>query len=247
MTSATYANASNTDAFWPYTLDNGVANNCLEQADICQGRLKLPGLWEIPMYSTFGDSQSDIHLMDPWLDSTDYAKVLEWLKFSFLTHCASSFSLCELYLEVPRLMPTTSPTQMTALVSPSASTRTRSCVPSPPSAPSSSRSSLTRGLLPPTAPRRRVPGRRRPDRDARDAAGVPRLGPVARERVDRQQRPAPRVGAQPGHERQDGRRRRAQVRGARRARRRQDLQRHPPEHGASLSLSLSRARREPLS
>ncbi|GAA5904460.1 hypothetical protein JCM8208_004199 [Rhodotorula glutinis] len=86
MTSATYANASNTDAFWPYTLDNGVANNCLEQADICQGRLKLPGLWEIPMYSTFGDSQSDIHLMDPWLDSTDYAKVLEWLKFSFLTH-----------------------------------------------------------------------------------------------------------------------------------------------------------------
>ena len=70
------------------------------------------------MYSTFGDSQSDIHLMDPWLDSTDYAKVLEWLKFSFLTHCASSFSLCELYLEVPRLMPTTSPTQMTALVSP---------------------------------------------------------------------------------------------------------------------------------
>lgn len=35
--------------FWPYTLDHGVSNNCLEQPDICQGRLKLPGLWEIPM------------------------------------------------------------------------------------------------------------------------------------------------------------------------------------------------------
>ncbi|TNY20211.1 hypothetical protein DMC30DRAFT_417191 [Rhodotorula diobovata] len=86
MTSASYANASNTDAFWPYTLDSGVANNCLEQSAICQGRLKLPGLWEIPMYSTFGDSQSDIHLMDPWLDSDKPEDVLEWLKFSFLTH-----------------------------------------------------------------------------------------------------------------------------------------------------------------
>ncbi|GAA5858698.1 hypothetical protein JCM8547_001429 [Rhodosporidiobolus lusitaniae] len=86
MTSASLANATSTDAYWPYTLDNGVANNCLEQ-DICQGKLKLPGLWEIPMYSTFADSDaSHIHLMDPWLDSTNMDDVLEWLKFSFTTH-----------------------------------------------------------------------------------------------------------------------------------------------------------------
>ncbi|BGP43339.1 hypothetical protein JCM10449v2_007370 [Rhodotorula kratochvilovae] len=86
MTSASMANATPTDAFWPYTLDAGISNNCLEQEAICQGRLKLPGLWEIPMYSTFGNSTSDIHLMDPWLDSSNPAEVLEWLKFSFLTH-----------------------------------------------------------------------------------------------------------------------------------------------------------------
>lgn len=87
MTSATLANASNTDAYWPYTLDYGVANNCLEQTDICQGRLKLPGLWEVPMYSVFEpNSTSAIHLMDPWLDGEPDA-VLEWLKWSFTTHC----------------------------------------------------------------------------------------------------------------------------------------------------------------
>jgi hypothetical protein len=35
--------------YWPYTLDAGIANNCLEQTDTCQGKVKLPGLWEIPM------------------------------------------------------------------------------------------------------------------------------------------------------------------------------------------------------
>lgn len=29
MTSASPANASSTDAYWPYTLDYGIANNCL--------------------------------------------------------------------------------------------------------------------------------------------------------------------------------------------------------------------------
>ncbi|GAA5827690.1 hypothetical protein JCM11251_001788 [Rhodosporidiobolus azoricus] len=87
MTSASLANASGTDAFWPYTLDAGVSNNCLEQQEICQGRLKLPGLWEIPMYSTFEPSSAtDIHLMDPWLDSDNMEEILDWLKYSFLTH-----------------------------------------------------------------------------------------------------------------------------------------------------------------
>ena len=57
-----------TDAFWPYTLDNGLANNCLSVPGLCKGEPKLPGFWEIPMYAFF-DSRGDNgpHLMDPWL------------------------------------------------------------------------------------------------------------------------------------------------------------------------------------
>lgn len=87
MTSASLPNVSHTDAYWPYTLDNGIANNCLEQPDICQGKLKLPGMWEIPMYSTFEPNSSTIHLMDPWLDANDPNTALEWLKYTFLMHC----------------------------------------------------------------------------------------------------------------------------------------------------------------
>lgn len=91
MTSASLPNASRTDAYWPYTLDNGIANNCLEHPEICQGRLKLPGLWEIPMYATFEPNSSTIHLMDPWLDSGSPDTVLEWLKYTFLMHCEQAF------------------------------------------------------------------------------------------------------------------------------------------------------------
>lgn len=89
MTSATLPNASNTDAYWPYTLDYGIANNCLEQPDICKGQLKLNGLWSIPMYAIFEPNSSTIHLMDPWLDSGNPDTVLEWLKYTFLAHCES--------------------------------------------------------------------------------------------------------------------------------------------------------------
>jgi len=41
----------NTDAFWPYTLDYGMANDCTAVSNICNGQPKLPGFWEIPMYS----------------------------------------------------------------------------------------------------------------------------------------------------------------------------------------------------
>ena len=58
----------NTDAFWPYTLDNGLANNCLTVPGVCKGQLKLPGFWEIPLYAYFDDrGVSGPHLMDPWL------------------------------------------------------------------------------------------------------------------------------------------------------------------------------------
>nr|CRX79102.1 hypothetical protein ls5930a1_00137 [Leucosporidium scottii] len=86
-TSATPADATGTDAFWPYTLDNGLTNNCLDVDNVCQGKLKLPGLWEIPMYAVYqGDNAADIHLMDPWLDSANVSDVVEWMKSSFLTH-----------------------------------------------------------------------------------------------------------------------------------------------------------------
>lgn len=63
MTAATAANVSSTDSFWPYTLDEGIANNCLER-DICRGQLKLPGLWEIPMHAIFEPNDpTKIHLM----------------------------------------------------------------------------------------------------------------------------------------------------------------------------------------
>jgi hypothetical protein len=108
-TSATPADVTGTDAFWPYTLDNGMplelgagrlgwlvsslstglTNNCLDVDNVCQGKLKLPGLWEIPMYAVYqGDNAADIHLMDPWLDSANVSDVVEWMKSSFLTHCA---------------------------------------------------------------------------------------------------------------------------------------------------------------
>ncbi|KAK4700577.1 hypothetical protein P7C70_g5669, partial [Phenoliferia sp. Uapishka_3] len=86
-TSATPANDTDTDAYWPYTLDYGFANDCLEVTDVCSGQLKLPGLWEIPMYATFDEKgAAGIHLMDVWLDSTDPNDALNWMKATFLTH-----------------------------------------------------------------------------------------------------------------------------------------------------------------
>lgn len=57
-----------TDAYWPYTLDNGMANDCLAVDNMCKGEPKLPGFWEIPMYAFFDDrGDAGVHLMDPWL------------------------------------------------------------------------------------------------------------------------------------------------------------------------------------
>lgn len=57
-----------TDAYWPYTLDYGFANDCLDVPNLCQGQPKLPGFWEIPMYAFFDErGSSGVHLMDPWL------------------------------------------------------------------------------------------------------------------------------------------------------------------------------------
>lgn len=78
---------NNTDAFWPYTLDNGLANDCMVDGltGVCQGQPKIPGLWEIPMYTTFNPDKTQLGLMDPWLEaSTD--KVLAAMKATFTDH-----------------------------------------------------------------------------------------------------------------------------------------------------------------
>lgn len=65
---ATPVTADGTDAFWPYTLDNGFANDCLAVDGLCQGEPKLPGFWELPMYGLFDQrGVNGVHLMDPWL------------------------------------------------------------------------------------------------------------------------------------------------------------------------------------
>ncbi|PWO00075.1 hypothetical protein FA09DRAFT_328198 [Tilletiopsis washingtonensis] len=76
---------ANSDAFWPYTLDNGMANDCSgDIPNICSGEPKLPGFWEIPMYSVY-ESPTLPHLMDPWLDASP-DKVLGWMQNTFLDH-----------------------------------------------------------------------------------------------------------------------------------------------------------------
>ncbi|RXW17589.1 hypothetical protein EST38_g8262 [Candolleomyces aberdarensis] len=83
----------NTDAYWPYTLDNGLANNCLTTPGVCRGEPKLPGLWEIPMYAFFDQrGVRGPHLMDPWLDSANGASspsnnaTLAYMQSTFTDH-----------------------------------------------------------------------------------------------------------------------------------------------------------------
>ncbi|KAF8215642.1 hypothetical protein K438DRAFT_1561140 [Mycena galopus ATCC 62051] len=82
-----------TDAFWPYTLDNGMANDCLAVANSCKGQPVLPGFWEIPMYAYFDQGgEEGVHLMDPWLDkangesAVNDTATLEYMQATFMAH-----------------------------------------------------------------------------------------------------------------------------------------------------------------
>jgi hypothetical protein len=93
-----------TDAYWPYTLDNGLANDCLNVPDACQGKLKLPGFWEIPMYAFFDKrGPAGPHLMDPWLDTAngenkvDDQATLDYMKDTFTAHYNSNRQPIGLY------------------------------------------------------------------------------------------------------------------------------------------------------
>lgn len=91
--SCTPVNDPDTDAFWPYTLDSGMANDCLMVEGICKGEPKLPGFWEVPMYCFFDkNGVAGTHLMDPWLDmangntQVDNKATLDYLKSTFTDH-----------------------------------------------------------------------------------------------------------------------------------------------------------------
>ncbi|KAH7911595.1 hypothetical protein BJ138DRAFT_1150251 [Hygrophoropsis aurantiaca] len=82
-----------TDAFWPYTLDNGLANDCLNVPGICKGQPKIPGFWEIPMYAFFDNlGVNGPHLMDPWLDNANGgttvndSATLQYMQNTFTAH-----------------------------------------------------------------------------------------------------------------------------------------------------------------
>ncbi|KAF7369447.1 Carbohydrate esterase family 4 [Mycena venus] len=82
-----------TDAYWPYTLDHGMANDCLEVEGSCKGQPVLPGFWEIPMYAFFDKlGVAGPHLMDPWLDNANgESKIndtatLEYMQDTFTKH-----------------------------------------------------------------------------------------------------------------------------------------------------------------
>ncbi|RUS16248.1 hypothetical protein BC937DRAFT_91448 [Endogone sp. FLAS-F59071] len=71
------------DAFWPYTLDNGLANDCW--SGVCKpGSLKLPGVWEIPMHSIVDDTQT-AQLMDVYLAGTS-SNVTNWYNTNWMRH-----------------------------------------------------------------------------------------------------------------------------------------------------------------
>lgn len=78
-------NAIPTDAYWPYTLDNGVANDCWN--GICAQPIVSPGLWEIPMHAITDSDQptAKVISMDPQLEGTGEV-VGGWLKNNFNRH-----------------------------------------------------------------------------------------------------------------------------------------------------------------
>ncbi|KAF9108112.1 hypothetical protein BGX27_008462 [Mortierella sp. AM989] len=86
-----------TDAYWPYTLDNGLANDCWN--GICDKSIKIPGLWEIPMHAIMdGNSTTAIpHSMDPQLDAPADA-VAGWLRNNFDRHYKGNRAPFGIYL-----------------------------------------------------------------------------------------------------------------------------------------------------
>ncbi|KAG0005532.1 hypothetical protein BGZ65_010856 [Modicella reniformis] len=72
------------NAYWPYTLDYGLANDCW--TGICDKNVVEPGMWEIPMHAIMDNSEPAKALsMDPQLSGTKEV-VTGWLKDNFNRH-----------------------------------------------------------------------------------------------------------------------------------------------------------------
>ncbi|CAO3610741.1 unnamed protein product [Cunninghamella echinulata] len=76
------SSSSDSDLFWPYTLDHGMANDCW--TGVCDPNLKLPGLWEVPMYAVMNNA-SVPQLMDVYLAGTP-DDVNKWSLATFDKH-----------------------------------------------------------------------------------------------------------------------------------------------------------------
>ncbi|CAO0792150.1 unnamed protein product [Mucor circinelloides] len=70
------------DCYWPYTLDYGLANDCWN--NVCGSELKLPGVWEIPMYAV-QDNAGTAQLMDVYLAGSP-SDVTAWSNANFDRH-----------------------------------------------------------------------------------------------------------------------------------------------------------------
>lgn len=95
--------ASVSETVWPYTLDYGAATDCNGQSSLCGQNVKIPGLWELPLYGSSGPGGS-AHLMDPYNDpdltTADPEKIGAMLLSTFNDHYRENrapFGLCMLY------------------------------------------------------------------------------------------------------------------------------------------------------
>ncbi|KAK3824847.1 MAG: hypothetical protein J3Q66DRAFT_380032 [Benniella sp.] len=77
-------NAVPSDAYWPYTLDNGLHNDCWN--GICDKGIPTPGMWEIPMHAIMDNKVPTLaHAMDVHLDGFS-SEVPIWLRENFNRH-----------------------------------------------------------------------------------------------------------------------------------------------------------------
>ncbi|KAG0233375.1 hypothetical protein BGW42_007459 [Actinomortierella wolfii] len=86
-----------TTAYWPYTLDFGLANDCWN--GICSAGVAQPGRWEIPMHAIMDDSTPPVaHNMDVHLEITDTAKLNKLLRDNFNRHYTGDRAPFGIYL-----------------------------------------------------------------------------------------------------------------------------------------------------
>ncbi|KAI1316036.1 hypothetical protein EDD11_010500 [Mortierella claussenii] len=86
-----------TDAYWPYTLDYGLANDCWN--GICAQPITAPNMWEIPMHAIMDSDAptANAFSMDPQL-SGPLDTVAGWLKSNFNRHYQGTRQPFGLYL-----------------------------------------------------------------------------------------------------------------------------------------------------